>query len=110
MPIRIRYQFQSGSTLGYSIERLSDGTFYDFKSLTFTASPVTLIASLPEDSGNFKGRYKTTLTPTSATQFTNGDYVVSIHNTVSNLVVGELAVVMNAGDDTTVIPGSGGGG
>ncbi len=109
MPIRIRYQYTTGSTLGYSIERLSDGTFYDFNSQVFTATPATLIASLPEDTGSFLGRYKTTLASTPTTQFTNGDYVVTIHNTTTNNVAGELAVVMHAGDDSTVIPSAGGG-
>jgi hypothetical protein len=110
MPIRIRYQYTTGSTLGYSIERLSDGTFYDFNSQVFTATPATLIASLPEDTGSFLGRYKTTLVSTPTSQFTNGDYVVTVHNTASNLVVGELPVVMYSGSDNTVIPGNGSGG
>ncbi len=110
MPIRIRYQYPTGSTLGYSIERLSDGTFYDFSNSTFTAIPSTLIASLPEDSGSFLGRYKVTLASTPTTQFTDGDYVVTIHNTVTNNVAGELAVVMHSGSDSTVIPSTSGGG
>ena len=110
MPIRIRYQYPAGTTLGYSIERLSDGTFFDFTSLTFTATPTTLISALPEDAGNFAGRYKTTLATTPAAQFTDGDYAVTIHNTSTNVVAGELAVVMHAGNDGTVIPGNSGGG
>jgi hypothetical protein len=104
MPIRIRYQYTTGTTLGYSIERLSDGTFYDFSSSAFMATPATLIASLPEDTGSFQGRYKMTLASTPTSQFTDGDYVVTVHNTVSNLVVGELPVVMHAGSDSTVMP------
>jgi hypothetical protein len=110
MPLRIRYQYPSGSALGYSIERLSDGTFFDFNDSTFKAGPTTLISILPEDTGSFAGRYKTILASTPTTQFTDGDYVVTIHNTTSgNAVVGELAVVMHAGNDATVIPGSGAG-
>ena len=110
MALRIRYQYPTGATLGYSIERRSDGTFFDFSNSTFNQSPVTLISSLPEDTGSFCGRYKVTLTSTPATQFTDGDYVVTIHNTASaNVVTGELGVVMHGGDDATVIPGSGGG-
>ena len=106
MALRIRYQYLSGSSLGYSIERLSDGTFFDFSSSTFNASPTTLIAALPEDAGNFLGRYKLTLSPTPAAQFTDGDYVVTVHNVgASNVVIDELAVVMHMGDDATVIPG-----
>ena len=105
MALRIRFQYQTGSTLGYSIERLSDGTYYDFSTSQFVASPTTLIASLPEDSGNFTGRYKVTVTSTPSTQFTDGDYAITIHNeSLSNLVVAELAATMHAGDDATVIP------
>jgi hypothetical protein len=105
MALRIRFQYPTGSQLGYSIERLSDGLFYDFSTSTFVASPTTLIASLPEDSGSFAGRFKLKLTPTPTTQFSDGDYVITVHNTAaSNLVVAELAATMHAGDDATVIP------
>jgi hypothetical protein len=106
MPLRIRFQYPSGSSLGYSIERLSDGTFFDFNDSTFKPTPTTLIVTLPEDAGNFVGRYKATLASTPPAQFTDGDYAVSIHNGGSaNSVVGELSVVMHAGSDSTVIPG-----
>jgi hypothetical protein len=110
MALRIRFQYSTGATLGYSIERLSDGAFFDFGDSTFKPSPVTLIASLPEDSGNFTGRYKVTLTPTTVSQFTDGDYAITIHDMpAANTVVGQLATVLHAGNDATVIPGSGGG-
>jgi hypothetical protein len=109
MPLRIRYQYLTGSSLGYSIERLSDGAFFDFNDSTFKTTPTTLIAALPEDTGSFIGRYKLTLASTPAAQFTDGDYAVSIHNSGAvNVVVGQLAVVMHAGNDGTVIPGAGG--
>ena len=38
MALRIRFQYQTGSVLGYSIERLSDGSLYDFSTSTFVAS------------------------------------------------------------------------
>jgi hypothetical protein len=109
MALRIRFQYPPGAELGYSIERLSDATFFDFSNSTFIASPVTLISTLPEDTGDFCGRYKVTLTPTPAPLFTDGDYVVTIHNTTcGNNVVAEMGVVMSGGDDATVIPGAGG--
>jgi hypothetical protein len=109
MALRIRFQYQTGAALGYSVERLGDGLFFDFSDSTFKSSPVSLIASLPEDTGNFVGRYKVTLATTPASQFTDGDYVVTVHNvSAANSVVGQLAVVMHAGSDATVIPGSGG--
>lgn len=105
MALRIRFQYPTGSHLGYSIERLSDGLFYDFSSNTFGASPTTLIASLPEDTGNFAGRFKVTLTPTPSSQFSDGDYVITVHDqSASNNVVAELAATMHVGDDATVIP------
>jgi hypothetical protein len=103
MALRIRFQYQTGSSLGYSIERLSDGTFFDFSTSAFSTTPTTLIATLPEDSGNFAGRYKATLTATPVSQFTNGNYVLSVHNTAAaNIVVGELVTVMINGDDGAV--------
>src|SRR4051794_22456106 len=108
MPLRIRYQYPTGASLGYSIERLSDGMFLDFGDSTFKASPTTLVAALPEDVGNFAGRYKLTLGSTPVSQFSDGDYVVSIHNTAAgNAVVGELAAVMRSGSDSTVLSGAG---
>jgi hypothetical protein len=107
MSLHIRYQYPSGASLGYSVERLGDGMFFDFNDSTFKASPTTLVAALPEDTGSFAGRYKVTLASTPASQFTDGDYAVTIHNTAaSNAVVGQLAVVMHAGSDATVIPGT----
>jgi hypothetical protein len=111
--LRIRFQYQTGSSLAYSIERLSDGTFWDFATTgvtagTFTASPATLVQALPEDSANFLGRYKVTLA-TPALQFTDGGYCVTIHNAnAANQVVGELSLVMHAADDAPVF-GTGGG-
>src|SRR6476660_4898158 len=99
MPLRIRFQYSSGSSLGYSIERLADGLFYDFSTAKFTTIPATLVAALPEDSGKFIGRYKLTLSPTPSSQFTDGDYAVTIHNLASSqAVVAEMAVVMRSGD------------
>ena len=111
MALRIRFQYPTGSHLGYSIERLNDGLYYDFSTSTFVASPATPIANLPEDSGIFAGRFKATVSPTPIAQFTDGDYVVTVHDqTASSAVVAELAATMHAGDDATVIPQAGGGG
>jgi hypothetical protein len=105
MALRIRFQYPTGSRLGYSIERLGDGMLYDFSNSTFVASPATLISPLPEDTGSFLGRYKATLTPTAAAQFTDGDYVVTVHDQAnSNVVVAELAATIHSGDDATVFP------
>ncbi len=106
MALRIRFQHSTGATLGYSIERLSDGSFFDNFDTTFKASPSTPIAALPEDAGIFVGRYKANVnTPT----FVDGDYVITIHDLSVSVVVGQLACVMHSGDDATVIPGVSGG-
>ena len=100
MALRVRYSYPTGSQLGYSIERLSDGLFFDFADATFKASPTTTVATLPEDSSDFLGRYKLTFSPTPAAQFTDGSYTVTIHDRrTSNAVVAELAVVFHNGDD-----------
>ena len=110
MALRIRFQYPTGSALGFSIERLSDGSFFDFADSTFKSSPAVLIAALPEDSGAFAGRYKVTLTSTPAAQFTDGQYAVTVHNQASSgLVVGELLAVLRGGDDAPVFPGASGG-
>jgi hypothetical protein len=103
MSLRIRFQYPTGSSLGYSIERLSDATYYDFSTSNFVdTTPVTLITPLPESAGSFQGRYFATLTPTPNTVFTDGDYVVTVHNTAaSNVVVAELAATMINGNDTS---------
>ena len=105
MSLRIRFQYPTGSNLGYSIERLGDGTLYDFSNATFVATPTTLISALPEDSGSFKGRFKTTMTSTPSVTFTNGDYVVTIHDLANaNNVIAELAATFYSGNDATVFP------
>ncbi len=111
MPLRVRFQYTTGASLGYSIERLSDGRFFDFADQTFKDIPTTTVAVLNEDTGSFLGRYKVTLSSTPIAQFTNGDYVITIHNRSSaNAVIGQLATVMNNGDDATVVPSLVGGG
>ena len=106
MALRIRFLGPTGSTLGFSIERLSDGSLYDFSTSQFTSgTPATPTQSLPENTPGFPGQFKTTLSPTPVSQFTNGDYAITIVDQVANLSVGQLAVVMSGGDDATVIPG-----
>lgn len=111
MALRIRFQYQTGAALGYSIERLSDGLFWDFAASgvgtgqSFTPSPGSLLSSLPEDAGIYAGRYKAVLLQTPTDQFTDGDYCVTIHDTAnSNTVVAELVTTMHGGDDAPVFP------
>ncbi len=109
MALRIRFQYTTGTSLAYSIERLSDGSLYDFADGTFKATPATLTAALAEDVGSFAGRYRATQSTTPAAQFSNGDYCVTIHDAgSSNAVVGQLGAVMYNGDDATVFPSGGG--
>jgi hypothetical protein len=106
MALCIRFQYPTGSALGYSIERLADGNYYDFSTSEFVGTtPATLIRALPESTGNFQGRYSDTFTPTPNDVFPNGDYVVTVHNTAaSNMVVAELAATMFGGSDMTALP------
>ncbi len=107
MALRIRFQYPTGSQLGYSIERLGDGTFFDFTGGTFAAAPASPIAALPEDAGIYLGRYKATLGTTPAAQFIDGDYAVTVHDqAASGAVVAELAATMHSGDDATIFPSS----
>ncbi len=106
MALRIRFLGPTGFTLGYSIERLSDGSLYDFSTSQFTSgTPTTPLRSLPENTPSFPGQYKTTLSPTPVSQFTNGDYAVTVVDQVANLCIGIHGAVMSGGDDTSVIPG-----
>jgi hypothetical protein len=105
MPIHIRFPYPSGNHLGYSVERLSDGLFYDFGDSTFKATPARPTAPLPEDTGIFVGRYKANLDPTPASIFTDGDYAVTVHHTAEgNVVVDQLGATMHDGDDATYFP------
>lgn len=105
MALRIRFQYPTGSNLGYSIERLTDYTYYDFTTAHFVVAPVVRIAPLPEDTGDFVGRYTTALTTTPANVFTDGDYVITVHDRgAGNAVVAELASTFFQGNDSTVLP------
>jgi hypothetical protein len=105
MALRIRFAYPTGSDLAYSIERLADGLFYDFSTSTFATTPVALTSPLPEDTGEFLGRYKVTLIPTPVAVFANGDYVVTIHDAglAVTQVAAELAATMVNGDDASVL-------
>ncbi len=108
MGLRIRFQSPTAASLGYSIERLADGSLFDFADSTFKAAPGTITSPLAEDSGLFAGRYRATLAPTPSSQFVDGDYAITVHDLTSRLVVGQLGAAMHAGDDATVFPGLGG--
>ena len=103
MSLRIRYQYPTGfaGVFHRTTERRHLLRFQQPDVRRFTDDPDCRV---PEDTGSFIGRYKVTLASTPTTQFTNGDYVVTVHNTLAgNQVVGELAVVMNTGSDATFI-------
>lgn len=105
MALNVRFQYPTGSSLGVSIERLSDGLLYDFADGTFKGSPGTLIQAVAEDVAPFLGRYKATLTPTPEAQFSDGDYVVTVHDAANaGQVVAELGATMKGGSDGTYFP------
>ncbi len=109
MALRVRFQYDTGASLGYSIERLADGWRYDFSDGAFKASPTTAIDTLNAEAAPYLGRYTATLTTTPSPQFPNGQYAIGIHDTKnSNVLIGLLGAVMYNGDDAPVFPvGSG---
>ena len=106
MALRIRYVYAPGSLLGYSVERLADGLYYDFADGTFKVSPTTPINALTAQAGNFAGLYRDTIASTPSAQFANGEYAVNIHNVgAANAVLGVVGATIFGGDDATVFPG-----
>lgn len=108
MALRIRFAHPTASRLGFSIERLADGLFYDFGDGTFKAKPALAFADLPEDAGLYRGRFRVDV-DTPPAQFLDGDYCVTIHDEPSLAfgtadVVACLAVTLHGGDDATVFP------
>lgn len=103
MALRIRFQYPTANTIGYSIEQLSSGYFYDSSLMVFVPRSKTnaanMIATLSEDVAPFVGRYFTTLYATPNFVFIDGDYVVTIHDMKDNSVIAELSCTMRNGDD-----------
>lgn len=114
MPMRFRFQYSSGSNLGFSVERLADGLFFDFATSgstaqTFCSTPTQQIMPVTEGAGVLLGSYNYTITNTPATVFTDGDYALRIHNIASaDMVVGLIGDVMYNGDDEPVFPSGAG--
>lgn len=117
MPLRVRFQYQSGSSLGISVEQLSTGSFFDFSTTSSSAQTFVALATaatpiepLPEGSGILLGSYSLTYAATPIAQWANGDYAVRIHNSSSaNITIGLLGAKFWDGDDqpsddTTVPP------
>lgn len=103
MALRIRFQYTTANRLGYSIEQLSSGYFYDNSLAVFVPRAKTnaanMIVALAEDTAPFVGRYFTTLFATPNFVFIDGDYVVTIHDMKDNSVIAELSCTMRNGDD-----------
>ncbi len=100
MALRIRFQYPTAATLAFSVERLADLKLYDFSDATFKASPVLPTATLPEGTGIHAGQYASQIASTPIAQWTDGDYVVTVHDAASGfLVVNNLGVAMIAGSD-----------
>ena len=104
MALHIRYAYPPGYSLGYSIERLTDGYFYDFASGTFTATPATQVNALTAAGGNLVGLYRDNIASTPQGQFANGEYSINLHNTAAgNAVVGLIGATMANGDSAPVV-------
>ncbi|MBI1325029.1 hypothetical protein GC170_17840, partial [bacterium] len=111
MSLRIRFQYVTGSNLGFAVERLADGLLLDHADNTFKASPVQPVASMTEAPSPRLGMFRSTLSSTPISQFSDGNYAVSIHDlsTSSQRVIAVLMAQMISGDDN-VIPSGGTGG
>ncbi len=110
MALPVTFAYPTGSTLGYSIERMFDGFYYDFSNATFTGTPTTQVASLPEQTAPLLGRYRATISSTPQGTFTNGDYCVNVHNlgATPNTVILPLFTTAYNGSFATVIPSGSG--
>jgi hypothetical protein len=111
MALRIRFQYVSGSNLGFAVERLADGMLLDHSDNTFKTAPTQTIAPLTEAASPRQGMYRATLTTTPIAQFSDGNYNVSVHDLSSpnQRVLALLMAQMIAGDDNTVASGGSGG-
>lgn len=91
--LHIRFQYSTGASLGYSVERLADGARFDFAAGAFAASgvaPPGVIDALPEGKFPFLGQYRADLDPSPA--WDAGAYTVAVHDlAASDTVVAELA-------------------
>lgn len=105
MAFTITFSAAGGQTLKASIQRQSDGLLYDVADSTFKTTPTTLLQTVPEGTGSFIGRYRLQITPTLVAQWTDGTYIVGIHdNAQANLVVQLLAGTMKNGDEAPYFP------
>lgn len=104
MALRVRFQHAVGASLGYSIERLADGMYYDFSDGQFRASPATVVAPLTALAGPFAGGYSATLDPTPIDRFPDGEYSVGVHHLSSpGGLVGLMGATLSGGDDSPVL-------
>jgi hypothetical protein len=118
MGISVLYDSDPGLDLGFSVERLADSLVFDFATGTFSASPASFVADLPEvTAGPYagRGRYEARLggsppTPGSSLSldpavFPDGDYVVTVHDSAAGdveLEVFPLAIGGGSGGTGTV--------
>jgi hypothetical protein len=104
MALRRRYRYTSKFSVGYSIERFDEGTYFDFSTLAFGASPTMLIAALLEDAGCIGCLYKSNLMPSLLVRFTDcDDFIIDGKLVASNVVVRELVGGGHAGDNRAMI-------
>jgi hypothetical protein len=114
MALRVTWIDDAGASRGFSIQRVADGLRYDPADGAFKVSPAAPVMALAAGSGDFAGTYAATLADTPTTDWLEGDYLVTIHDTAAaNAVVGAMGVVMHAADggqsdDATVIPSGAG--
>lgn len=100
----IPFSYYTGYSLGYSIIRKVDGKRYDFFSGVFAGAVYSGVAILTEGSGDYKGLYTASL-PTPTGIFSDGDYLVYIHNrSLNNQIITNGSVYISNGSDATPPP------
>jgi hypothetical protein len=110
MGISVLYETDPGLDLGFSVERLADSLVFDFASGSFSASPASFVADLPEvTAGPYagRGRYEARLggSPPALGSalaldpavFPDGDYVVTVHDSAAGDVELEVLPLLIGG-------------
>lgn len=100
MSANVFFEFATGYTLNLDVQQISSGLFYDFANGVFSATPATQLASLPEGSGTALGQYSYQFASTPPATWSNGSYLVRVHDqNRANQVIGLAELVMANGSD-----------
>lgn len=106
--MEINYPYSvTGTSLGVSVKRKTDGKYFDFVSSGFMTAPTSGIATLVEGTGSYLYLYsRTIVTPSSV--WSNDDYNLFIHlRTANDRTIGNGLVTITNGSDSTIVPDTG---